>query len=81
MRCFVERRRRYEPFLSLVAMLLRSRYEKRSAGLATCAFFLLARERIAVLADYQQNHEQSSDQNNVRRSMHVVKHAVDFVHL
>jgi hypothetical protein len=52
----------------------------KSAGLSACAF-LLVRERIAVLADYEQNHEQCEDQNDVRRSVHVVQHAVDFIHV
>lgn len=44
------------------------------------ALFLLVRERIAGLADYEQNHEQCGDQNDVRRSVQVVQHAVDFIH-
>ena len=38
-------------------------------------------EQIAELADYQQNHEQGCDENDVRRSMHVVQQAIDFVHM
>ena len=32
------------------------------------------------LADYEQSHEQYGDQNDVRRSVQVVQHAVDFIH-
>jgi hypothetical protein len=41
----------------------------------------LVREPVAVLADYEQNDEQGGDQNDVRRSVHVVKDAIDFVHV
>jgi hypothetical protein len=37
--------------------------------------------RMAVLADYEQDHEQGGDQNDVSRSVHVVKNAVDFFHV
>jgi hypothetical protein len=40
----------------------------------------LTGERIAVLMDYEQNHEQRGDKNDVRGSVHVVQHAVDFIH-
>ena len=36
---------------------------------------------MAGLADDQQNHEQGGDQNDVRRSVHVVQNAIDFIHL
>jgi hypothetical protein len=36
---------------------------------------------MAVLADYEQDHEQGGDQNDVSRSVHVVKNAVDFFHV
>ena len=52
----------------------------QSEGLVTCAF-LLVREQTAGLADDQQNHEQGGDQNDVRRSVHVVKPAIDFFHV
>jgi hypothetical protein len=41
----------------------------------------LIREPITVLTDYEQNHEQGGDQNDVRRSVHVVQNAVDFIHV
>jgi len=34
-----------------------------------------------VLADYEQNHEQCEDQNDMCRSVHVVQQAVDFIHV
>jgi hypothetical protein len=34
-----------------------------------------------ALADYEQNQEQGGDQNDVSRSVHVVKNAVDFFHV
>jgi hypothetical protein len=52
----------------------------KSAGLAVCAF-LLVRETVAVLMDYEQDDEQGGDQNDVSRSVHVIKGAVDFVHV
>jgi hypothetical protein len=45
------------------------------------ALFLLVRETVAVLVDYEQDDEQGGDQNDVSRSVHVVKDAVDFVHV
>jgi len=45
------------------------------------ALFLLVRETVAVLMDYEQNDEQGGDQNDVSRSVHVVQDAVDFFHV
>jgi hypothetical protein len=42
---------------------------------------LLVRETAAVLVDYEQDDEQGGDQNDVSRPVHVVKDAVDFVHV
>jgi hypothetical protein len=41
----------------------------------------MVRERIDVLADHEQNHEQGSDEDDVRRAVHVVKDAIDFFHV
>jgi len=66
-----------------VALL--SKKKRRSCDLR---FFLvrepiavLTGERIAVLVDYEQNHEQGGNENDVRRSVHVVKNAIDFFHV
>lgn len=61
-------------------MPVRWRCFRKKAQVLRPAFFLV-RERIAVLVDYEQNHEQGGDQNDVRRSVHVVKDAIDFVHV
>ena len=34
-----------------------------------------------MLVDYEQNHEQGGNENDVRRSVHVVKNAIDFFHV
>ena len=36
---------------------------------------------VVVLTDYEQDDEQGGDQNDMSRSVHVIKNAVDFVHL
>jgi hypothetical protein len=41
----------------------------------------VVREQMAGLADDQQNHEQGGDQNDMRRSVHVVQHVIDFFHV
>jgi hypothetical protein len=43
--------------------------------------FFVVREQTSGLADDQQNHEQGGDQNDMRRSVHVVQHAIDFFHV
>jgi len=42
---------------------------------------VLTDEQIEVLADYEQDHEQGSDENYVSRSVHVIEQAIDFVHV
>lgn len=42
---------------------------------------MLTEEQIKVLADYEQDHEQGSDENDVHRAVHVVEQAIDFVHV
>jgi hypothetical protein len=34
-----------------------------------------------VLMDYEQDDEQGGDQNDVSRSVHVIKEAIDFIHV
>jgi hypothetical protein len=45
------------------------------------ALFLLVRKLVAVLMDYEQDDEQGGDQNDVSRSVHVIKEAIDFIHV
>jgi hypothetical protein len=45
------------------------------------ALFIFVREQIGALANYKQNYEQGGDQNYVRCSVHVIKQAIDFVHV
>jgi hypothetical protein len=60
-----------------VRVALLSKKKRRSCDLR----FFLVREPIAVLVDYEQNHEQGGNENDVRRSVHVVKNAIDFFHV
>jgi hypothetical protein len=54
---------------------------KKEAQVLLPALFVSFREPITVLTEYEQNHEQGGDQNDVRRSVHVVQNAIDFIHL
>ena len=42
---------------------------------------MLTAEQIEVLADYEQDHEQGSDEDDVSGSVHVIEQAIDFVHV
>jgi hypothetical protein len=64
----------------LCHLLTSSASKSSSAGLANCTFFV-GTDQTPELTDDQQNQKQCCDQNDVRRSVHVVEEAIEFIHV